>query len=326
MWSFSTTLLFLLLFGLPLVFPSPLSAAGPSKQTLVSRISIAKGEPLELDVQTSGPVSPQSQVISNPERLVIDIPESLPSSTLHNLAVNRAAVKQVRVSLFSTSPSVTRIVLDLKELQPYQITPDGSGFRITLGAGSQTLAPEVSGGQTVGWVTSQPRIAATRRSAPIVKAPTRTAQPALVNGVRVQFSNGLLSIHSTGATLSEVLFQIQKQTGADIAIPAGTEQEIVASDFGPGPPSEVLRELLDGSGLNFVVVGTEADPTRPRSVILSRKTEEVTPPQAYAPASAPPAANPPDLAPPVPENPSPAPDSAPPIVDENVPQPQPPLG
>src|SRR6266700_1147999 len=92
-----------------------------------------------------------------------------------------------------------------------------------------------------------------------------------LNSVNVQFSNGLLTIHSTGATLSEVLFQIQKQTGAEIAIPSGTEQDRVAADFGPGSPSEVLGALLNGSGLNFVVVGSEVDPHVLRSVILSRK-------------------------------------------------------
>ena len=93
------------------------------------------------------------------------------------------------------------------------------------------------------------------------------------NSVSVQFANGLLSIQATGATLSEVLFQIQKQTGAEIAIPSGTEQERVAANFGPGPASEVLRELLNGSGLNFVVVGSESDPTALRSVILTQKPQ-----------------------------------------------------
>ena len=52
-----------------------------------------------------------------------------------------------------------------------------------------------------------------------------------VKGVRVQFATGQLEIHAHDATLSEVLFQIQKQTGAEIAIPAGTEQERVFVDL-----------------------------------------------------------------------------------------------
>jgi hypothetical protein len=117
------------------------------------------------------------------------------------------------------------------------------------------------------------------------------SHPAIgANGVSVQFANGLLSIHATGATLSEVLFQVQKQTGAEIAIPSGTEQDRVASDFGPGPASEVLGELLTGSGLNFVVVGSETNSKVLRSVVLSRKSDApagpITVPQAYTPAAA----------------------------------------
>ena len=87
----------------------------------------------------------------------------------------------------------------------------------------------------------------------------------------VDFADGMLTIRAANATLSEILFQIQKKTGAEIAIPAGTEQDRVAADFGPGSPSEVLSQLLNGSGLNFVVVGSEADPKKLRSVLLSRK-------------------------------------------------------
>jgi hypothetical protein len=112
--------------------------------------------------------------------------------------------------------------------------------------------------------------------------------PRPVNGVMVDFADGMLTIHAANATLSEILFQIQKKTGAEIAIPAGTEQDRVAADFGPGSPSEVLSQLLNGSGLNFVVVGSESDPKKLRSVLLSRKGPEL--PEMPQPYSAPPVA------------------------------------
>jgi hypothetical protein len=131
-------------------------------------------------------------------------------------------------------------------------------------------------------VTSVPAATLVRKNLP---------QPAVSkNRVRVQFANGLLSIHASGATLSEVLFEIQKQTRAEIAIPSGSEQDRVAADFGPGPASEVLGELLTGSGLNFVVVGSQTDPRALRSVVLSRKSDApagpIAVPQAYTPAAA----------------------------------------
>jgi hypothetical protein len=123
--------------------------------------------------------------------------------------------------------------------------------------------------------------------------------------------------------LSEVLFQIQKQTGAEIAIPAGTEQERVFIDAGPAPASQVLSELLNGSSLNFVVVGSESDPNALRSVILSRRNGFAEYVPSYTP---PPTAS--NVAPNVPadENPpdmnQPPDETIPPPNDETAPPPQ----
>jgi hypothetical protein len=147
--------------------------------------------------------------------------------------------------------------------------------------------------------------------------------PVPVKGVRVQFVKGQREIHAHDSTLSEVLFQIQKQSGAEIAIPAGTEQERVFVDAGPAPASQVLAELLNGTSLNFVVVGSESDPNVLRSVILSRRNgfaeyvPNYTPPPAAAnpPPNYVPAENPPDMNQP--------PDENVPPPDEPAPQPQP---
>ena len=115
-----------------------------------------------------------------------------------------------------------------------------------------------------------------------------------------------MTIHANNATLSEILFQIHNTTGAEIAIPSGAEQDRVAADFGPGTPSQVLAQLLNGSGLNFVVVGSEDDPNGLRSVVLSRTAGGVDPPSAFAGVPPPPDNNEPTnaAAPPPPENPA----------------------
>ena len=254
----------------------------------VRRVAVVSQDPLQLQIQTSPAVVPQSQMISGPDRLVIDIPNTVPGASLRGIAVNRGDVKGVRVSQFSTTPSVTRIVVDLNAPQPYRIAPNAAGLLVSLGNDSERSA----NAPTIGWVSAKPGVkVASAPASPLVKK--NLSHPAVsANGVSVQFANGLLSIHATGATLSEVLFQVQKQTGAEIAIPSGTEQDRVAADFGPGPASEVLGELLTGSGLNFVVVGSATDPRALRSVILSRKSDAlagpviVPVPRAYTPAAA----------------------------------------
>jgi hypothetical protein len=72
----------------------------------------------------------------------------------------------------------------------------------------------------------------------------------------------------------------------------------------------VLGQLLNGSGLNFVVVGSEANPNQLRSVILSRKSEGAEGPSGFVQNAAPATA----------ENVEPEYQEAPP-PDPNVPPP-----
>jgi len=88
--------------------------------------------------------------------------------------------------------------------------------------------------------------------------------------VTVSYDNGLLRIHAEKATLSQVLYEVQTKTGAEIAIPAGAEQEKVVGDFGPSPAREVLGSLLNGSPYNFIFVGDELALEK---VILTRRQQ-----------------------------------------------------
>lgn len=252
----------------------------------VRGVAVVSQSPLQLQIQTSEAVVPQSQVISGPERLVIDIPNAVPGAALRGIAVNRGEVRAVRVGLLSSTPPVTRIVVDLNAPQSYRIVPNSAGLMVSLGSDPERSA----NAPIIGWVSSKSAVKVTSAPAGPLVVKKSVSPAASANGVSVQFANGLLSIHANGATLSEVLFQVQKQTGAEIAIPSGTEQDRVAGDFGPGPAGEVLGELLTGSGLNFVVVGSEGDPNALRSVILSRKgggpDGPTSLPQAYTPPTA----------------------------------------
>jgi len=292
----------------------------------VRRISVVSQNPLRLQIQTSPAAVPQTQMISGPDRLVIDIPNTVPAATLRGIAVNHGEVKGVRVSLFSAAPPVTRIVVDLNSPQSYRVVPNSFGLLVSLGNDSESAGnTPATNTPAIGWVSAGAgvKVVSVSASIGVKKSVSRPVIP--VNGVRVQFADGLLSIQANGATLSEVLFQIQKATGAEIPIPSGTEQDRVAAEFGPGPAGEVLSELLNGSGLNFVVVGSESDPKVLRSVLLSRKPEApagpIAAPQAYTPDTAEvPPDNPEGLTPPD-ENSAPPPPPPPTDAGSTVPPP-----
>ena len=272
------------LFTIPLVSVLAASVAAQSGSVgAVKKVSILSQSPLQIQIQTSRPASPQVQMVPNPERLVIDIPNSLPGPALRGLAVNQGDVRGVRVSLYSTKPPITRVVVDLNAPEWYHVTPNNFGLVVSLGSDSESAE---TAQPAIGWVSA--RVKNVHAAPVVLRRAVATNSSARTSGVTVQFGNGLLAIHARNATLSEVLFQIQKGTGAEIAIPAGTEQDRVSADFGPGTPSEVMAQLLNGSGLNFVVVGSPSDPNQLRSVLLSRKTGGADPPSAFEVSDNPP--------------------------------------
>lgn len=225
---------------------------GAAAQATVQTLSILDaatnaGDDLQLQITTSQPVTPQAQIIVSPYRLVIDFPNSSPGVALRNLAVNRGDVKDVRIGLFSKNPPVTRLVVDLKAPIVYQVSASGQNVVFKLSSAMRATAmPE-------------------KIEAAVVPP------PALVSHAEVQFKRGMMSIHADKASLAEVLVDVRRATGADIQIPPGAAQEQVFFDSGPAPAREVMAALLNGSGFNFVVVGSDRDPEALRSVILTSK-------------------------------------------------------
>ena len=243
---------------------------------------------VEIEVEASGQIIPQSQILTGPDRLVVDFPNALPSSQIRNQSIDRGEVKDVRVGLFQSKPPVTRVVLDLKSAKSYQVFPSGRTVMIkVVGTSSPSDATAASAYSQPG---SQANLVAanyTTGTEPVRVEP----QPNL----RVWYRDGLLKIHADKVTLSEVLYAVAQRTGADISIAAGAEQERVAAEIDYAPAPEVLARLLNGSRFNFLILNAADNPQALDRVILSVRTES----GGYMP----PVANPGDDQMPAPEPP-----------------------
>jgi len=240
------------IFLLALVF------SAQAKNTIVRKVNVLAGaNGTELEISTDDPVTPSIQVVTGPDRLVIDFPNSTPAGSLRNLSLARGEVTGVRVGLFSSAPPVTRVVVDLKTPQSYQMFPSHKSVIVKLGPAETEFE--------------------------VVNVPP--PQPVVPQGprVRVSFRDGLLKVWAEKATLAEVLNEIHHQTGADIAIPSGAEQDQVIANYGPGPAEQVIAALLNGSRFNFVTVGASDNPAKISSVILIPRTGGVTPNNSPAP-------------------------------------------
>lgn len=269
---------------------------------------------VEIEVESSDRIVPETRVLTGPDRLVIDFPNAVPSSQVRNQSVDRGEVKDVRVGLWQAKPPITRLVLDLKTARSFQVFPYGRTVMIkvlgeapNLDADSGSHASEHAGLVAANYTISRESI-------------TLAPRPPL----QVSYQDGMLGVYANKVTLSEVLYAIQQRTGADISIPAGAEQERVVTELGPAPAAEVLARLLNGSKFNFLILNSVNDPRQLDRVVLSVRSEinSVAPP---APAANDDASSEDQLVapPPAPALPNPSPGPQPPPAGQQQPPPQP---
>lgn len=259
-----------------------LSAVPCSAQVSIRSVKLLGAKnAVEIEIETSERIVPQTQVLTGPDRLVVDFPNSIPGTDVRSQSVDRGDVKDVRVGLFQSKPPVTRVVLDLKSARSYQIFPSG-----------RTVTIKVTGGEAA--VSAANYAPAQQRPGLVAANYTTRAEPVQIGqpdrpGLDVSFRDGLLGIRANKVTLSEVLFAVQQRTGADISIPAGAEQERVAVEIAPAPAPEVLARLLNGSRFNFLILSGVDDSRQLARVILSPRLEggfvppPMEPPVARAP-------------------------------------------
>lgn len=247
----------------------------PAQTSVRSLKVLGSKDAVEIEVQASDRIVPQTQVLTGPDRLVIDFPNAIPSNQLRNQSVDRGEVKGLRVGLFQAKPPVTRVVLDLKTAQSYQVFPYGRTVIIkVMGGGSDRTA-------AANDLPSEPA----KRPGLVVANYSPATEPVRVvtsaePSLNVTYRNGLLGITANKATLSEVLLAVQQRTGAEVSLAAGAEQEKVVAELAPGPAPEVLARLLNGSKFNFLILSAVDNPLQLDRVILSTRPEGASMPLA----------------------------------------------
>src|SRR5947199_173898 len=109
----------LLVLAASVPFVSAQGSAGAA--ATIRRMTVFRtGNKVEVEISADQPLVPQAQLVTGPDRLVLDFSNTMPGSALCTLA-GLGEMKSVRVGLYKSNPPVTRVVLDLKSAQPYQL-------------------------------------------------------------------------------------------------------------------------------------------------------------------------------------------------------------
>jgi len=258
---------------------------------------------VDVEITTSQPVVMRSQLVTGPDRLILDFPNALPGTNLHDQNINRGQVKGIRVGMFAQDPPTTRVVIDLKSALPYRIYPSGKTVSVQLAMDEREAAAAPQG-----------------HINDVSFTPPAAVKPVPV--LQVEYKNGRLSILAHDVSLAQVLHDVQRKTGADIPIPSVASQEQIVANISLLPIREALTALLNGSRFNFVMVGEDNDPSKLKSLVLTFRSGAGISQPAIVSTPQPVVDSQPEANVPQPEPVQPQPDVAPP-PDQPQPDAQP---
>jgi hypothetical protein len=144
--------------------------------------------------------------------------------------------------------------------------------------GGESLAAQTHTTQATKPVLQQKTAKATQsvRPAPEVLSFRPPASPAPIrldnqppSQARVSWDGRCLEIEASNSSLNEILQRVAADTGAKLE--GLTQDQRVFGSYGPGPRSDVLLKLLDGSGYNVLMIGG-GDDDAPLEIVLSARS------------------------------------------------------
>ena len=125
--------------------PGSVSAA-PS--AILGKVNVSpRPNGFEIEIATSVPLVPTSDRLTNPDRLVFDFPGCELQGGNRHIPVNSGPVRELRLSLFSTHPPVTRVVVDSKLPLDFEVKPAGNRVLIEITFPKPASVPAASAAQ-----------------------------------------------------------------------------------------------------------------------------------------------------------------------------------
>jgi N-acetylmuramoyl-L-alanine amidase len=98
----------------------------------ILQVRVEPGPVTRVVVEGTGPMQPLVRELPDPDRLVVDIPDSVFVPVKQEIPVGTPAIENVRAAQFQANPDITRVVVTLRRKVPYTIAAEGTTLVITL--------------------------------------------------------------------------------------------------------------------------------------------------------------------------------------------------
>jgi phenylpyruvate tautomerase PptA (4-oxalocrotonate tautomerase family) len=154
------------------------SAKAASKIALVKSYRIVQEkEGQAVEILSTKPLIPSVQAISDPDRLVIDLPNAKLDAQKKRIRVQADEITALRADQFQENPPVTRVVVDLREPRAYSWDSAGNRLVVHLGKALGAKGSSPFEAPTVPSLTSSPQsaIASVRAAGPLTLVGNETS-------------------------------------------------------------------------------------------------------------------------------------------------------
>ena len=150
-----------------LMLTSYTAAQTPAVGTVqVEKLQVLRdGGDVRVEVTLSAQTSPSVEIASNPDRLVIVLPNTISDAKQQRAAVNINGIRSVRIGLNSANPPITRVVIDLDRVHPYTLSSEGNRIVVRIQPAStssssavrRSAPPAASSGSLAGIFHRRPK-------------------------------------------------------------------------------------------------------------------------------------------------------------------------
>ncbi|HXJ89523.1 MAG TPA: type IV pilus secretin PilQ [Candidatus Binatia bacterium] len=157
-------------------------AAAAQAPSQLDRVNVIRdAEKVRIEMTASGAVTPKLSKLDSPERVVVDLPETVMATGQSHISVDAAGVKGVRIGMNGQAHPTTRVVVDLEKACAYELTPGPAGKLVltlhgSAGAQPTTVAAEATAPTTHPMSPFSPRVM-DLRSAPKAAGPATKPAP-----------------------------------------------------------------------------------------------------------------------------------------------------
>jgi Tfp pilus assembly protein PilP len=153
----------------PKAVSAPKTAQSSAQHNQLQKVNVVPGaDGVQIEISSTQAVTPRLTKLKSPDRVLVELPETVLASAQNKISVGSAGVKGVRIGMDGKTPPTTSVVIDLEKPLAYELTPS-SGGKFILTLHSDGAAPTVA--------KNSPAPAVKSTSAPATKAAVPAAQP-----------------------------------------------------------------------------------------------------------------------------------------------------